>query len=51
VRVAKGASCTNNGTPQTIGQMPDECPTKGVACLTADEQKVFADWVAAGAPM
>ena len=49
---AKGAVCMKaGGGTETIGMMPDECPTKGVACLTAAEQKVFVDWVAAGAPM
>ncbi len=48
---AKGAVCTNNGANQTIGQMPDECPANNNPCLTPAEQKIFSDWVAAGAPM
>ncbi len=49
---AKDAVCMKaGGGTETIGMMPDNCTTKGVACLTAAEQKVFADWVAAGAPM
>ncbi len=49
---AKGAVCMNGGGTEMIGQMPDNCPTKeGIACLTPAEQKIFADWVAAGAPM
>ncbi len=47
---AKGAVCTNNGANQTIGQMPDDCPANNNPCLTTAEQKVFSDWVAAGAP-
>jgi len=47
---AQGAMCMNKGAQQTIGRMPDNCPADR-ACLTADQIKVFTDWVAAGAPM
>lgn len=51
LRAIKGdTTCMNNGASQNIAQMPDDCPDKGIACLTADEQKIFGDWVAAGAP-
>jgi hypothetical protein len=48
--VAGGTSCMNKGAPQNIGRMPDNCPADR-PCLTADQVKVFSDWVAAGAPM
>jgi hypothetical protein len=51
LRAIKGdTTCMNNGASQNIAQMPDDCPDKGIACLTANEQKIFTDWVAAGAP-
>jgi hypothetical protein len=51
LRAIKGdTTCMNNGASQNIAQMPDDCPDKGIACLTAAEQKTFTDWVAAGAP-
>lgn len=50
LRAIKGATtCMNNGASQNIVQMPDDCP-KDRPCLTADEQKIFTDWVAVGAP-
>jgi len=48
---AAGSMCMNNGNTQTIGRMPDGCPKQNEPCLTADQVKVFTDWVAAGAPM
>jgi hypothetical protein len=51
LRAIKGdTTCMNNGASQNIAQMPDDCPANNRPCLTADEQKIFTDWVAAGAP-
>ena len=51
LRAIKGdTTCMNNGQSQNIAQMPDDCPANNNPCLTAAEQKIFTDWVAAGAP-
>lgn len=54
LKILKGAgSCMNNGAPQQIPRMPDNCSTTSGnprPCLTAAQIKTVDDWITSGAP-